>query len=94
MNRSVAMGKTGAGPGFPLACVSLIFGLSAFLGLETGYAFNLARDLSPGLISYTVGHGYQTWSGGRFTLEVSLSRNVCSYKGYLDIGCRTRSGGG
>lgn len=46
-----AMGKTGAGPFFPLALFFLIFGLGACFGFETGYAINLARDFGPRLMS-------------------------------------------
>lgn len=65
------MGKTGAGPMFPLALFFLIFGLGACFGYETGYAINLARDFGPRLMSYAV--GYQgVWSAGgvRFTANV------------------------
>ncbi|MCJ1276642.1 hypothetical protein MMC21_004448 [Puttea exsequens] len=59
-----AMGKTGAGPFFPLALFFLIFGLGACFGYETGYAINLARDFGPRLMSYAVGYGQEVWSAG------------------------------
>ncbi len=61
-----AMGKTGAGPFFPLALFFLIFGLGACFGFETGYAINLARDFGPRLMSYAVGYGHEVWSAGGY----------------------------
>ena len=61
-----AMGKTGAGPFFPLALFFLIFGLGACFGFETGYAINLARDFGPRLMSYAVGYGHEVWSAGDY----------------------------
>lgn len=61
-----AMGKTGAGPFFPLALFFLIFGLGACFGFETGYAINLARDFGPRLMSYAVGYGHDVWSAGGY----------------------------
>lgn len=63
-----AMGKTGAGPFFPLALFFLIFGLGACFGFETGYAINLARDFGPRLMSYAVGYGHEVWSAGGYHL--------------------------
>lgn len=73
-----AMGKTGAGPFFPLALFFLLFGLGACFGFETGYAINLARDFGPRLMSYAVGYGPEVWSAGgyyfwsKYLLELPL----------------------
>ncbi|CAL8578236.1 glycerol channel [Xanthoria parietina] len=80
-----AMGKTGAGPFFPLALFFLIFGLGACFGYETGYAINLARDFGPRLMSYAVGYGPEVWSAGDyyFWVPVVASFLGCTFGGFL-----------
>ncbi|KAG7008429.1 aquaglycerol porin AQY3 [Physcia stellaris] len=73
-----AMGKTGAGPFFPLALFFLIFGLGACFGWETGYAINLARDFGPRLMSYAVGYGPTVFSAGDYYFWVPI---VASFLG-------------
>lgn len=80
-----AMGKTGAGPFFPLALFFLIFGLGACFGFETGYAINLARDFGPRLMSYAVGYGHDVWSAGGyyFWIPIVASFLGCTFGGFL-----------
>ena len=80
-----AMGKTGAGPFFPLALFFLIFGLGACFGYETGYAINLARDFGPRLMSYAVGYGHEVWSAGGyyFWIPIVASFLGCTFGGFL-----------
>ena len=61
-----AMGKSGAGPSFPLASLFLILGLGACFGFETGYAIDLARDVGPRLMAYAVSYGLGVWSVGGY----------------------------
>ncbi|CZR65721.1 related to channel proteins [Phialocephala subalpina] len=72
-----AMGKTGAGPLFPLALFFLIFGLGACFGWETGYAINLARDFGPRLMSYIVGYGHDVWSAGGYYFWIPMVAPFC-----------------
>jgi aquaglyceroporin related protein len=72
-----AMGKSGAGPMFPLALLFLIFGLGSCFGWETGYAINLARDFGPRLMSYIVGYGSNVWSAGEYYFWVPMVAPFC-----------------
>ncbi|PQE06256.1 hypothetical protein CJF30_00005219 [Rutstroemia sp. NJR-2017a BBW] len=63
-----AMGKSGAGPMFPLALLFLIFGL--------GYAINLARDFGPRLMSYAVGYR-GVWSAGEYYFWIPMVAPFC-----------------
>ncbi len=83
-----AMGKTGAGPFFPLALFFLIFGLGACFGFETGYAINLARDFGPRLMSYAVGYGHEVWSAGGYYFW-----SKCSLKCSFRLGTETSVAG-
>lgn len=80
-----AMGKTGAGPFFPLALFFLIFGLGACFGFETGYAINLARDFGPRLMSYAVGYGHEVWSAGGYYFWIPMVASFlgCTFGGFL-----------
>ena len=80
-----AMGKSGAGPIFPLALFFLIFGLGACFGWETGYAINLARDFGPRLMSYIVGYGHEVWSAGGYYFWIPMVAPFlgCAFGGFL-----------
>ena len=80
-----AMGKTGAGPFFPLALFFLIFGLGGCFGYETGYAMNLARDFGPRLMSYCLGYGTEVWSAGNYYFWVPIVAPFigCTFGGFL-----------
>jgi len=80
-----AMGKTGAGPMFPLALFFLIFGLGACLGYGTGYAINLARDFGPRLISYAVCYGHEVWSAGGYCFWIPIVASFlgCAFGAFL-----------
>ena len=80
-----AMGKTGAGPLFPLTLFFLIFGLGACFGVETGYAINLARDLGPRLMTYILGYGPEVWTAGNYYFWVPIVASFlgCSFGAFL-----------
>ena len=80
-----AMGKTGAGPLFPLALFFLIFGLGACFGVETGYAINLARDFGPRLMTYILGYGPEVWTAGNYYFWVPIVASFlgCSFGAFL-----------
>ncbi|PWN45533.1 MIP family channel protein [Ceraceosorus guamensis] len=50
----------------PLAMWIVLVGIGAALGINTGYAMNLARDSGPRLACWLVGYGNEVWTNNHF----------------------------